>query len=222
MARVYASRAVERALAPDGFLTRSATAARARQPEPTDPSTRAEETAVFLATMAAAHELRPDVPISSSVTMRLAGRPLSIHLVEDAVADGDVWLFDEATGVAVIGDLVTLPAPFFETACPNEWQKALDRVGATPFIVAVPGHGEPMTRAEFDRYRRAFGAFLACVGSDAGPDACAVAWTRDVDPLLETEADRRQATAYAAYYVGFLRTNGGASPDCRLKAPHRR
>jgi hypothetical protein len=91
----------------------------------------------------------------------------------------------------------------------------------TPFIVAVPGHGEPMTRAEFDRYRRAFGAFRTCVEGDATPDACAAAWTRDVDPLLETDADRRQATAYAAYYVGFLRANGGVSPDCQAKPPAR-
>ncbi len=216
-ARVYTTRAVERALAPDGFISRSAAAARARKPEPTDSPTRAEETAIFLATMDASDELRPDVPVSASGTMRLAGRPLSVHVAEDAVTDADLWLYDEATGVAVIGDLVTLPAPFFETACPAGWQQALDEVWATPFRLVVPGHGAPMTRAGFDTYRGAFRAFRACVGSDAAPGTCADAWTRDVGTLLATDADRRQATAYAAYYVGFLRTNGGASPDCRVK-----
>jgi len=38
-----------------------------------------------------------------------------------------------------------------------------------------------------------------------------------VGPLLGTDADRRQASDYAAYYVDFLRKNGGASPDCREK-----
>ncbi|MDP1570050.1 MAG: MBL fold metallo-hydrolase [Vicinamibacterales bacterium] len=216
-ARVYTTRAVDRALAPDGFLTRNAEMARGRTPEPTDPPTRAEETAIFLATMEAFDELRPDVPVEASGTMRLAGRPLSVRAAEDAVTDADLWLYDEATGVAVIGDLVTLPAPFFETACPAQWQQALDAVWAMPFRLAVPGHGAPMTREGFDMYRGAFRAFRACVGSEAESRACADAWTRDVGTLLKTDVDRRQATGFAAYYVDFLRTNGGASPDCRVK-----
>jgi hypothetical protein len=119
--------------------------------------------------------------------------------------------------VAVLGDLVTLPAPFFETACPAGWQDALDQVWATPFRVAVPGHGAPMTRGDFDTYRRAFGRFHACAAGDSEAAACAAGWTRDVEPLLGTDADRRQATEYAAYYVGFLRKGDGASPDCRAK-----
>jgi hypothetical protein len=38
-----------------------------------------------------------------------------------------------------------------------------------------------------------------------------------VAPLLASDADRKQATGYAAYYVDFLRKNDGASPDCRVK-----
>ena len=113
--------------------------------------------------------------------------------------------------------LVTLPAPFFETACPARWQDALDEVWATPFSVAIPGHGEPMSRAQFDTYRRAFSAFRGCVGGDTAPADCAAAWTRDVGEFLPTDGDRRQATQYAAYYVDFLRKNGGASPDCARK-----
>jgi hypothetical protein len=129
----------------------------------------------------------------------------------------DLWLYDEATGVAVIGDLVTLPAPFFETACPARWQAALDEVWATPFTMAVPGHGAPMSRAQFDGYRSAFGAFRACVASDRTAATCAADWTRDVGPLLASD-DRKQAGEYATYYVGFLRKGGGASPDCRVRS----
>jgi hypothetical protein len=180
-------------------------------------TTRREETELFMATMEAADALRPDVPVEQSAALSLAGRPLSVRVTADAVTDADLWLYDEATGVAVIGDLVTLPAPFFETACPGRWQDALDEVWATPFRIAVPGHGASMTRTQFDSYRSAFGTFRACIGSDAAAAACAAGWTRDVGPLLGTEADRRQATDYATYYVGFLRKNGGASPDCRAK-----
>jgi hypothetical protein len=208
---------VERALAPGGFLTRNAAAARERHPDPKASAARQEETAIFLATMDAPESLRPDVALEQSAPLKLAGRPLSVRVAADAVTDADIWLYDEASRVAVIGDLVTLPAPFFETACPARWQSALDEVWATPFQQAVPGHGAPMTREQFDRYRRAFGDFRACVASDATADVCAAGWTRDIGTMLATDADRRQATEYATYYVGFLRKNGGASPDCRAK-----
>jgi glyoxylase-like metal-dependent hydrolase (beta-lactamase superfamily II) len=216
-ARVYTTRAVERALAPGGFLARNLAAARERHPDPKASAIRLEETALFLATMEAADQLRPDEAVDQSGTRRLAGRPFSVRVATNAVTDADLWLYDEATGIAVVGDLVTLPAPFFETACPGRWQDALDEVWATPFRLAVPGHGAPMTRTEFDTYRRAFGAFRACVASNSTAAACADGWTRDVGSLVGSEANRRQATDYAAYYVDFLRKNGGASPDCREK-----
>ena len=82
--------------------------------------------------------------------MRLAGRRLDVHVTAGAVTDADVWLYDRRTRVAVLGDLVTFPSPFFETACPNAWRAALDEVWATPFRIAVPGHGAPMTREQFN------------------------------------------------------------------------
>ncbi|MDH4064213.1 MAG: MBL fold metallo-hydrolase [Acidobacteriota bacterium] len=216
-AQVYTTRAIERALAPDGFLARNVATARERPPDPKASAVSQEERALFLATMEVADSLRPDVAVERSATLELAGRPVSVRVAVDAVTDDDLWLYDEATRVAVVGDLVTLPAPFFETACPARWQAALEEVWATPFRLAVPGHGAPMTRTEFDTYRRAFGAFRTCVGSDRTAAACATGWTKDVGLLLGTDANRRQATEYASYYVDFLRKNGGASPDCRVK-----
>ena len=216
-ARVYATTAVDRVLAPEGFLARNLAAAKTRADDATLSATRREETALFIATMASSANLRPDVPVQRSGTLRLAGRPLSARVAINAVTDADLWLYDDATRVAVIGDLVTLPAPFFETACPARWQVALDEVWATPFQLAVPGHGEPMTRAQFDTYRQAFAAFRACVAGDGAAAACADAWTKAVGPLLATEADRKEATGYATYYVDFLRKNGGNSPDCKVK-----
>ena len=216
-AKVYTTRAVDRALSPTGFLTRNYKSARERQPDPKDPPTRKEETDLFFATMEASDGLRPDVALERTNTMSLAGRSMSVRVAANAVTDADVWLYDEKTGVAVIGDLVTLPAPFFETACPAGWQKALDEVWATPFRIAVPGHGDPMTREQFDTYRGAFARFRSCVGSDSPAATCAAGWTKDVSPLLASAADRQQAGEYAAYYVDFLRKGGGASADCLMK-----
>jgi glyoxylase-like metal-dependent hydrolase (beta-lactamase superfamily II) len=216
-ARVYTTRAVDRALEPAGFLTRNYEAARKQAPDPKASATRKEETALFLATMEASGGLRPDVPVERSGDLTLAGRKLDVRVSANAVTDADLWVYDEATGIAVIGDLVTLPAPFFETACPAGWQRALDEVWATKFQLAVPGHGPAMTRAAFDSYRSAFGKFRACVGTESTAAACASGWSTDIGSLLETDGDRRQATEYATYYVGFLRKGGGASPDCLEK-----
>jgi glyoxylase-like metal-dependent hydrolase (beta-lactamase superfamily II) len=216
-ARVYTTRAVDRTLVPGGFLVRNLAAARERAADPKTSAVRQEETALFLATMENSDGLRADVPVEKSGPITLAGRPVSARVEADAVTDADLWLYDEATRIAVIGDLVTLPAPFFETACPARWQTALDAVWATPFTIAVPGHGAVMSRAEFDSYRQAFGGFRACVASDRTAAECSVDWTRDVGPLLATDDDRKQAREYAAYYVDFLRKGGGASPDCRAR-----
>ena len=216
-AKLYTTTAIDRALGTDGFLTRNFAAARAKPLPDNAPPVRREETELFFATMEASGSLRPDVPVTESGPQTLAGRPLAVRVAVDAVTDADLWLYDEKTGVAVIGDLVTLPAPFFETACPAKWQAALDEVWNTPFRLAVPGHGAPMSRDAFDTYRRAFAAFRACVASDSAPAGCASGWTRDVGPLLAAEADRKQANEFGAYYVEFLRKGGGASADCRTK-----
>jgi glyoxylase-like metal-dependent hydrolase (beta-lactamase superfamily II) len=216
-AKTYTTRAVDGALAPGGFLVRNLDAARSRARDPNTSGVRREETELFLATMDAADALRPEVAVERSGAIAIAGRPLMVRVAADAVTAADLWLYDEATGVAVIGDLVTLPAPFFETACPARWQDALDEVWATGFRLAVPGHGPPMPRAEFDTYRRAFGSFRACVGLQNAASVCAANWTKELGALLPAESDRRDATEYAAYYVDFLRKNGGASPDCQAK-----
>jgi glyoxylase-like metal-dependent hydrolase (beta-lactamase superfamily II) len=213
-ARLYTTRAVERALSPEGFLTRNLEAERARSSGADVSAARKEAADLFFATMEASASLRPEVAVDKSGPVTLAGRRLAAHIAPNAVTDADLWLYDEKTGVAVIGDLVTLPAPFLDTACPAYWQKALDDVWAVPFRVAVPGHGEPMTRAQFDTYRSAFGRFRACAAGDSAPAACAAGWRKDVDSLLTTDVSRRQATEYATYYVGLLRKNGAASADC--------
>jgi len=216
-ARVYTTPAVNRALAPGGFLTRNYDAARAKPLDPTAPAIRQEETKLFLATMEKSDLLRPDVPVEKSGGFALAGRLVSVHVAANAVTDADLWLDDERTGIAVIGDLVTFPAPFFETACPAGWEAALDDVWATPFKTVVPGHGAPMTREQFDTYRGAFKRFRACVGSDNPSETCASGWTKDIAAFLGSDAERREATEYANYYVGFLRKGGGASADCQVK-----
>ena len=213
-ARVYTTTAIDKVLAPGGFLARNLEDARTMLATLTDP-VRRDEVEIFIRTMDARSDLRPDVALTKSGSMPLAGRALDLHVTDRAVSDADVWVFDKATRVAVIGDLVTVPVPYFETACPERWRASLDEVWATPFETAIPGHGRPMTRAQFDSYRRSYGAFVSCVQSTAAPSQCSQAWVEGISSLVGDDPDRRRAIASNAdYYVGYLRSNGGKAPDC--------
>src|SRR5687767_1604257 len=216
-ARVYTTTAVDKALAPGGFLARNLEGAK-KMLATTDDAVRRDEIQIFIDTMAARSDLRPDVPVTRSGSMQVAGRPLDVHVTDQAVSDADIWFFDKATRVAVIGDLITMPVPYFETACPERWRASLDEVWATPFETAVPGHGRPMTRAQFDTYRQAYGAFISCVQSSNAPGQCSKAWVDGVGSLVGDDPERRRAIASNAdYYVGYLRSNGGKAPDCTAK-----
>lgn len=217
-ARVYTTNAIDRVLGPGGFLIRNLEAA----PQADDPKLneiQRDEVRIFRATMAESRILRPDVVVRRTGPALMGGKRFDVHVTDRAVTDADVWLYDRASGIAVLGDLVTLPAPFFETACPAQWRVALDQVWAVPFRVAIPGHGEPMTRVQFDTYRGGFNAFMDCVGSTREAKACAALWEEHVRPLLRGDDERRAATQYAEYYVGMLRANGGKSRDCLPNPP---
>jgi len=164
-AKVYASNGIDGALS--GFLKDSAASARAYLKSPNIPAETAEDIRDDLATVEHGDALRPGVVITESGTLALGGRTLEVHLAADGPTAGDVWLFDPASRIAAVGDLVTLPVPFLDTACVAGWKSAFARVWATPFETLVPGHGKPMTRAEFGQYRDAFGAFIDILGANS-------------------------------------------------------
>lgn len=211
--RVYASTAIDGALA--GFLPDSAREARPYLDDPKLPEATREDLRADMATIANGPALRPDVAITASGPRRIAGRRIAVHLAADAATAGDIWLYDGATHIVAAGDLVTLPAPFLDTACSEGWSKALAAIAATPFHILVPGHGAPMTPPQFALYRRSFDAFIACAGSSASKDSCAAAWAAGVAPLLDPDpVAEKRAKGMSAYYVAMLRANGGRSKYC--------
>ena len=69
-----------------------------------------------------------------------------------------------------------------------------------PFDVLVPGHGRPMKRAAFDRYRAAFGALVDCGASDAPAAQCIDGWLAGVGDLVP-ESDQAYARSLLEYYL---------------------
>jgi glyoxylase-like metal-dependent hydrolase (beta-lactamase superfamily II) len=144
--------------------------------------------------------LLPDVTLDASRTIDVIGKPLQIGFESDAVTAGDLWVYDSTSGVLATGDLVTLPAPFLDTACAPRWRQALARLEVMPFKTLVPGHGAPLDRAAFVQWRHAFDGLLDCAASDGPASACAEGWITALGPLLP-EADRAAAREMTGYYL---------------------
>lgn len=208
--RVSASDAIDAALT--GFLKSSADGARAALAAGKLPDTVAEEVRGDLATFERGAELRPDDLVVQSGVVTTLGRPLELRLARRAATAGDVWVYDPQARRAVVGDLVTLPAPFLDTACAEGWRTALGEVAAAPFRSLVPGHGPVLDRAGFATWRTAFDRFVACANGAAPPATCGAGWARDVARLLPA-AERSLAKRMATAYAGAIR-GGGLRKNC--------
>jgi glyoxylase-like metal-dependent hydrolase (beta-lactamase superfamily II) len=145
--------------------------------------------------------LGPTEIVRASGPVTLAGRSLQVHLESHAVTAGDVWLFDPQTRVLLAGDLVTLPAPFFESACPARWRVSLEHLEKTPFERLVPGHGAPMQRPQFTAYRKAFSNLLACAAGKASKVDCIDGWIGDASALIDDNRDASYARTLINYYL---------------------
>ncbi len=144
--------------------------------------------------------LAPTDVVTASGPRMLAGRSLELHLEKPAVTAGDVWVLDPATRVVAAGDLVTLPVPFLDTACPSGWQAALRHLEEADWDLLVPGHGGPMSRQELASYRRAFDNLVACGASSRAAAECVRGWFQDAGELAAA-ADPGSGHDMMTYYV---------------------
>lgn len=195
--RVFASPAIEGAMA--GFLARSRRDGLKFLAEPGDPVQQAEVRA-DIASIESGPALYPDTRITAAGTRDFAGLSLQVGYAAHSVTEADLWFYEPTSRVLAVGDLVTLPAPFFDTACPAQWQQSLAALAVIPFETLVPGHGPAMTRAEFERYRHAFDQLLSCAASKQEAASCIAAWQHDAAGWLVTEADRKLAAGLLNYY----------------------
>ncbi|MFL6843633.1 MAG: MBL fold metallo-hydrolase [Allosphingosinicella sp.] len=198
-AKLYASNAVAGAL--EGFLARSLERGRARLADPAASEAEKADIRLGVEAIEDRRDLLPDVPVTGPTTLALGKRRLELHVAPRAATEGDVWIYDPATRTLVAGDLVVIPAPFFDTACADGWRKALDEIARMPFATLIPGHGAPMGRADFEVYRTAYGKLVDCAQSEAVKSACIEGWLSDAAKFLPAEQDRTEARELLDYYL---------------------
>lgn len=200
-AKLYTSNAIRGAL--DGFLAKGLANGRKRIADPAISDFDKVDSRLGVGALEDRKDLIPDVPVAGDMKL---GR-LELHLAPSAATEGDVWLYDPESRTLAAGDLVVIPVPFFDTACPQGWRAALDRIAAQPFDTLIPGHGPTMRRADFLLYRAAFGRLLDCAASAATREACAEGWIADAAHLLTTDQERAYARAAVPYYFDYILRN---------------
>lgn len=211
--RIYASDAIDGALH-GGFLAKYHAQLDDAIAKAGDDATKTAPWKAEIALIDAGAALAPDERIASSGKRTIAGRAFEIGFESHAVTAGDVWLYDPATKVLAAGDLVTLPVPFFDTACPKRWGEALGRLDGVEFTTLIPGHGAPMSRKTFATYRQAFDRLLDCAASTRKKSMCIDGWVKDATPLIAA-SDEKAARGLLDYYIdGVLR--GDAANAARL------
>lgn len=208
--KVYGTSAIDGALT--GFLAASAESSRKALAEGAVPASAVADVEGDLATIARGAELRPDVVIDETRDMAIAGRPLSLRVAHHAVTERDLWIYDAAEKRAIVGDLVTVPVPFLDTACPEGWMKALDDVAASGAEQIVPGHGPIMSFADFERWKHAFVDFIACARGAGALEACSAGWLAGAARWAD---DNRPRTKAMADYYGELVRSGKLDGYCK-------
>lgn len=195
---IIASNAVDAAL--NGFFKRSRAAAEAHIASGKAPPEQVAEIRRDTAAMDDVRNLKPTRPVTRSGSMTISGRRIDVHLEPYAATAGDVWLFLPDERLAIAGDLVVGLTPFMDTACPEGWRKALGNIAAVPFRTLIPGHGAPMDREDFTRWRRAFDTLLDCAAGSASRQACIDGWMRDAAPFIP-DVDRPRVPGIIGYYL---------------------
>lgn len=206
----YGTGAIDGALS--GFLKNGAEQGRQALAGGKLPAGIAEDVRGDLATIEAGARLRPDVILAQTWPMQIAGMKFVVGVSPHAATEADLWLYDPAARRVIVGDLVTLPAPFLDTACPEGWDKALDRIDAIDFDTLIPGHGPAMSKADFRVWKLGFETFLDCTGSERPMGTCASGWLATARHWLSEE----EAAGFAGMvnYYGELLRSGKLNKNC--------
>ena len=197
-ARVYASTAFEGALG--GFLARSRASIDAYVKSGKATPQQLAEIERGRTALANPDAFRATNPVTASRRISIAGRAMDVNLAPYAVTEGDVWLHLPDEKLVIAGDLVVGLVPFMDTACPEGWRKALDTIAASEFETLIPGHGAPMNKPAFLKWRAAFNNLLDCAASDAAKDACVAGWRRGAAAFIPA-GDEKRVEEMTGYYI---------------------
>jgi len=205
--QVFASNAIEGALRT--FLKDTRAQTDKMLADPKTPAATRDQLIRARAVIDHPERIKPNHVIDRSGPVTIAGRTLDVHLAKFAATEGDVWLYDPKSRTVIAGDLVVGLVPFMDTACPKGWSRALGDIARLPFRTLIPGHGDPMTKADFLQWWTAYNNFVDCGRSARPGKECVAGWMNDAARFIDAE-HQAYVEGAAAYY---LQTRLRSSPE---------
>ena len=102
---------------------------------------------------------RPQVTFAKDYVLKFGGAEVQAHFYGPGHSGGDTIVYFPVEKIVMVGDQITDGAPLVDFAnggSAKTWNKSLDGALAMDFEFAIPGRGEPKTKAEVKAYRDKF------------------------------------------------------------------
>ncbi len=101
-------------------------------------------------------QLKPALPtrtVSTTATLREAGREVQLHVLGRGHTDGDLYIYLPKEKVVMTGDALVDWMPFINDGYPEEWVQTLTALEKLDFTHIIPGHGEVMPKSSLTFFR---------------------------------------------------------------------
>jgi cyclase len=105
----------------------------------------------------------PTVTFAKDHVLRFGGAVVEAHAYGRGHTGDDTMVYFPDSKVVMVSDQITSATPIVDFANGGsaiEWTQILDGVLKLDFEMAIPGRGEPKTRAEVEAYRKSFAALI--------------------------------------------------------------
>jgi glyoxylase-like metal-dependent hydrolase (beta-lactamase superfamily II) len=107
---------------------------------------------------------RPTVTFAKDYTVKLGGAVVEMHSYGRGHTGDDTMVYFPDAKVVMVSDQITDAAPIIDFANGGsalQWTQILDGVLKLDFELAIPGRGEPKSKAEVGAYRDKFATFVS-------------------------------------------------------------
>lgn len=122
---------------------------------------------------------RPTVTFAKDYVLKFGGAEVQLHFYGPGHSGGDTIVYFPAEKIVMVGDQMTDAAPLMDFANGGSlktWNASLDGALSMDFEFAIPGRGEPKTKAEVQAYRAKI-ATLAARAKTGTIDTTDLGWT---------------------------------------------
>jgi cyclase len=106
----------------------------------------------------------PTMTFAKDYVLKLGGAVVEAHAYGRGHTGDDTMVYFPDLKVVMVSDQITAATPIVDFANGGsavEWTRSLDGVLALDFEMAIPGRGEPKSRAEVQAYRTSFASLVS-------------------------------------------------------------